>query len=53
MNVKSFILGIGLNGNKFMNIIIVYSLKQNQYTSHGNWNPNFLHSLSNNFKFHE
>jgi hypothetical protein len=51
MNVKKIILGIGLNGNKFM--IIVYSLKQNQYTSHGNWNPNFLNSLSNNFKFHE
>jgi hypothetical protein len=36
MIVKSFIDGIGLNGNKFMNNTNVYSPKQNQYTSHGN-----------------
>jgi hypothetical protein len=35
MIVKSFIDGIGLNANKFMNIN-VYSPKQNQYTFHGN-----------------
>ncbi len=34
--VKSSIVSIGLNGNKFMNITNVYSPKQNQYTSHGN-----------------
>jgi len=53
MTIKSFIVGIGLNGNKFMNIIIIYSLKQNQYTFHGNWNPKFLHSSRNNCKVHE
>ncbi len=50
MIVKSFIVGIGLSENKFMNNTNVYSPKQNQYTFHGNWNPNFLHSPSNNFK---
>jgi hypothetical protein len=29
MIIKSFIASIGLNGNKFMNNINVYSLKQN------------------------
>jgi hypothetical protein len=33
---QKFIVGIGLNGNKFMNNINVYSPKQNQYTSHSN-----------------
>jgi hypothetical protein len=36
MTVKSFIVGIGLNANNFINNINVYSPKQNQYTSHGN-----------------
>ncbi len=53
MTVKSFIVGIGLNGNKFMSNINLYSLKQKQYISHGNWYPNFLHSLGNNCKLHE
>jgi hypothetical protein len=52
MIVKFFVVGIGLNGNKSMNITNVYSPKQNQYTSHGNWNPNFLHSPINNYKLH-
>jgi myo-inositol-1-phosphate synthase len=53
MIVKIFIVGIGLNANKFINNINVYSPKQNQYTSRGNWNPNFLHKLGNNYKLHE
>jgi hypothetical protein len=36
MIVKSFNVGIGLNGNKIMNNINVYSPKQDWYTSHGN-----------------
>ncbi len=53
MIIKSFIIDIGLNGNKFMNNTNVYSLRQNQYTYHGNQNPNFLYSLDNNYKLHE
>ncbi len=53
MIVKSFIVSIGLNGNKFMNNINVYSPKQNQYTSHSNKNPSFLHNPGNNYKLHE
>jgi hypothetical protein len=53
MIVKSFIVGIGLNWNQFMNNINVYSPKINKYTFHGNWNPNFLRSSSNNYKLHE
>jgi hypothetical protein len=36
MIIKSFMIDIGLNGNKFMNNTNVYSLRQNQYTYHGN-----------------
>jgi hypothetical protein len=36
MIVKSFIVGIGLNGNKILNNINVYLPKQNQYTYHSN-----------------
>ncbi len=38
MTVKGFILDIdhGLNGNKILNTINVYSPKQKKYTSHKN-----------------
>ncbi len=53
MTVKSFIVGIGLNVNKFISNTNVYSPKKIQYTFHGNWNLNFLHNPGNNYKLHK